>query len=305
MHSRWAFGEFETRALNNYIVKMPHMRSRRRNGFTLIELLVVIAIIAILAAMLLPVLAKAKAKTMLTRCLNNNRQMMLGWNMYPTDYNDVLLASLVSAVHPITAGRVVWVGGNFDTVGDPGIWDPTVYIDKSPIMPYIGKSRDIWKCPADPVRVVNTAGQKVQRVRSNSMSQVFDYGTWLPSNQPEIGGRYLVYAKLSLIRRPSDTWVLGEEHPDSINDAAMAVQMAGNTFDPPPKIIDYPSSYHGGAGDFAIADGHCVSHKWLGATIKPPVTGRPLPLGNNTPQPVDAGTAKDLIWWSSITTAAQ
>ena len=42
--------------------------------------------------------------------------------------------------------------------------------------------------------------------------------------------------------------------------------------------------------------------KWLGATIKPPITGNKLPLGNNTPQPVDAGTAKDLIWWSTITT---
>jgi prepilin-type N-terminal cleavage/methylation domain-containing protein len=271
-------------------------------GFTLIELLVVIAIIAILAAMLLPTLAKAKAKTMLTRCMNNNRQMMLGWNMYPTDYNDILLASLVSAAQPITAGRSLWVAGNFDTPGDPGTWDPTIYIDKSPLMPYIGKSREIWKCPADPVRVSNNLGQKVPRVRSNSMSQVFDYGTWLPSDQPAFGGHYLVYAKLSAIRKPSETWVLGEEHPDSINDAAMAVQMVGNLSDPPPKIIDYPSSFHAGAGDFAMADGHGVSHKWLGGTIKPPVTGNPLPLGNNTPQPVDSGTRNDLIWWSSITT---
>jgi len=274
-------------------------------GFTLIELLVVIAIIAILAAMLLPALSRAKAKTMLTRCMNNNRQMLLGWNMYPTDYSDVLLASLVNAAHPITSGRSIWVDGNFDTAGDPGTWDPTVYIDKSPLMTYIGKNRDIWKCPADPVRVVNNLGQKVPRVRSNSMSQVFDYGTWLKSNLPEIGGRYLVYAKLSQIRRPSDTWVLGEEHPDSINDAAMAVQMAGNYGDPAPRIIDYPSSYHAGAGDFALADGHCVSRKWLGGTIKPPVTGKPLPLGNNSPQPVDAGTMQDLIWWSSITTVPQ
>ena len=132
------------------------------------------------------------------------------------------------------------------------------------------------------------------------MSQVFDYGSWLVG-EPS-GGKYLCYAKMAQIKRPAETWVLGEEHPDSINDAAMANQMAGNPGDPSPKIIDYPASFHGGSGEFALADGHCVTRKWIGSVIKPPVTGNPLPLGNNTPTP-DPGTVKDLEWWSSITTA--
>ena len=51
-----------------------------------------------------------------------------------------------------------------------------------------------------------------------------------------------------------------------------------------------------------MADGHCISHKWIGKDMKPSMNGAKLPLGNNTPQPVDPGTAKDLIWWSTITT---
>lgn len=265
--------------------------SRKRSGFTLIELLVVIAIIAILAGMLLPALAKSKTKAQGIKCLNNLKQMMLGWQLYAEEYNDLLLASLDM---PAADRRVRWVTGNLDFSNARSNWDPAVDVDKSPLMPFVGRNREIWKCPADLATVRDNTGRKVPRVRSNSMSQVFDTGSWLP------GDRWRVYAKLSTIVVPVKTWVLGEEHPDSINDAALAVQMMLPTATTG-QIIDFPASYHNGACGFSFADGHAEIHKWVGSKIKAKVT-----YTGTLPLNVAAGdSSKDVRWWSDNTTVAK
>jgi prepilin-type N-terminal cleavage/methylation domain-containing protein/prepilin-type processing-associated H-X9-DG protein len=274
--------------------RTPSKVCGKRRGFTLIELLVVIAIIAILAAMLLPALAKAKTKAQGVQCLNNLRQMMLGWKMYPDDFNDLLLASLDVDSSP---RRVRWVTGDLDyNGGNSSNWDVTRDVAKSPLMPYIGKTAyNLWKCPADQATVVATGRGRVPRVRSNSMSQVFDFGSWLPASA------WRTYSKNSHIVIPAKTWVFVDEHPDSINDAACAVQMAkfGATS---AQIIDYPASYHNGACGLSFADGHSEIHKWIGAGIKKPALYNNY-LSLNVPAPADS--VKDIIWWSDVTTVAK
>ena len=130
----------------------------------------------------------------------------------------------------------------------------------------------------------------VPRVRSQSMSQVFDFGSWLPAS------RYRVYSRLGHIVNPTQTWVMIDEHPDSINDAACAVQMAPQG-SRTARIIDFPASYHNGAAGLSFADGHSEIRKWKGGTIKAPVRYRPMTLN------VDArDSVQDIIWWSENTT---
>src|SRR5208283_6202237 len=85
-----------------------------RRGFTLIELLVVIAIIAILAALLLPVLAKAKQKSQGVYCMNNTHQMAMAWHMYADDYSEALVYNRDGNTVGKSAGNEAWVGGWLD-----------------------------------------------------------------------------------------------------------------------------------------------------------------------------------------------
>jgi len=232
-------------------------------GFTLIELLVVIAIIAILAAMLLPALAKAKQKGQGVHCLNNGKQIMVAWHMYLHDNNDKIVVALHGGAAMGGAGDPTlgmgWVEGWLDwtTRADNYNYDYLTSDQFSKLGPYVAKNRKIFKCPADNyiAQPQSALGWK-ERVRSFSGNIGLGAGNADSGPFDGIYKHCIKYTDL-IYPGPADTWVFLDEHPDSINDAGF--------FNPRQTLmVDVPATYHNGACGFAMADGHSEIHKWQG-----------------------------------------
>jgi prepilin-type N-terminal cleavage/methylation domain-containing protein/prepilin-type processing-associated H-X9-DG protein len=242
-------------------------RSQDAVAFTLIELLVVIAIIAILAAMLLPALSKAKQKTQGIYCVNNQKQLVLCWQMYADDNNSNLVPNHDGSGNSLLNSWVPgWLDFTINNTANTNIQN----LLASKIGPYT-KSVGIYKCPAD-IFPCKEFGQTLPRVRSVGMNGFIEGGAYGGEHDAYSSHWYQnwwSYQKMTDIKNPPPVklWVFVDEHPDSINDGWTIENVTD-----PNNWTDLPASYHNGACGFGFADGHAEIRKWLEGSTKQPVT---------------------------------
>lgn len=222
-------------------------------AFTLIELLVVVAIIAILAALLLPVLAQSKAKAEATTCAHNLRQLSLAWTLYAEDNGDWLVNN--HGVQETLARRDTWANNVEDWENSDDNTN-VVYLTDSKLGPYANGSARIYKCPSDREPAPN--GPRIRSMSMNAM--VGDPGELTNRFNP----LYIQFYHAADIPSPSDIFVFLDEHADTLNDGFFVNRLDDYAWG------NLPGSYHNGAANLSFADGHQESHRWVvPATVRP------------------------------------
>ena len=234
---------------------------RHLPAFTLVELLVVIAIIALLMALLQPVLSLARAKSQEVVCLNNLKQLQTCAKLYSLDNDDFLLPNRyvylldTRAPAPGFSDKMTWCPGlaPFDTT--------TKNIEHGLLFRY-NKSTEIYLCPSDKSRVRTPRGQilNLRRTRSYNLSQSINglpYGNktaYIPS-----------FARESEIDDPSPAELLFfvDVHEESIFDSHFGIPPRDWEYtEDPPRWWDLPAGRHSQGGNFSFADGHVERWRW-------------------------------------------
>lgn len=256
---------------------------QRRRAFTLVELLIVIAIIAILAAILLPVLHQAELRGETAACIAHQKQLCAAWVMYSNDNNDGTVGNNWNNEQNWTIyhGKLSpsgtlryptnWISGWMDPSGSSpngtladGEADNTnddLLIDPSyaSMGDYV-KNRQIFICPACIVKVYGNlgggSGRTYNQIRSVSMNCWVGY-----TSDPPGETSYRQFQKNTQITAgisPADLFVFMEERGESIDDGSFETQEGDNT------IANWPTDYHNNAATVGFADGHVEVHRWAG-----------------------------------------
>ena len=236
------------------------MKTRKQAAFTLIELLVVIAIIAILAALLLPALARAKDKAKSIKCVSNCKQLGLAMILYAEDNNQRFpdLAN-APAIYPITAltPPLVWY---FQRVTDGG------YLGKSTTADVVTNKNSVWRCPS----VVDA------EVSGLAGANLGGYGPCNATVRYELDQYYrpLGSRKLTEFRRSVQIWLIGDAgFPKDVNNIPGGGYMTDVGVGEPDRNGNFtaarggqPAVRHNLRANFSFVDGHVESWKFRDLT---------------------------------------
>jgi len=277
-----------------------------RQGFTLVELLVVMAIVGILAGFLLPALSKAQERSAAIVCLNNTKQLLLGWQMYAGDHDDLLPYNIGMAGSSFRT-NLNWVNNVMTWDLSPDNTNPATITEAS-LAPYVSGAVKIYHCPSDhALSAIQNAAGWTARVRSYSMNaMVGNAGNFIVNGANQNNPGYKQFFKLSQIPSAADIFVFLDENPDSINDgyflnkyprytsAAGTYLSNGGGNSDNASWLHLPATTHAHATSLSFADGHAELHRWLKPTTFLPATAQDyLPISIPS-SPVDART--DFNW---------